>query len=102
MNLLKNIRKEKYNKEHLSKLSEMRKGKICLIKDGKWKYVAIDEIDNYINEGWKRRGVENKPSYEEIINYRDMGWSFKKIGEMYNVSESVIRQWKKKYEYNMK
>ena len=95
-----NGRKGKYEK-HLNKLSKERLNKVCIIKDGHWKYIDETELDVFLNNGWKRRGVENKPTYQEILDYRNQGLSYSKIGEMYNVNESCIRQWAKKYKQKL-
>lgn len=95
-----NGRKGKYDK-HLNKLSKDRINKICIIKDGHWKYIDETELYTFINNGWKRRGVENKPSYQEILNYRNNGMSYSKIGKIYGVNESCVRRWVKKYKQKL-
>lgn len=90
-------RKGKYDK-HLQELSKNRLNRVCVIKDGKWKYIEKDDVEKYLSEGWLKRGVENKPTYEEIIAYRKEGLSYSKIGKIYGVGESAVRNWKKKYE----
>lgn len=89
-------RKGKYDK-HLNELSKERLNKICIIKDGRWKYINEAELEDFLNNGWKRRGVENKPSYQDILEYRDKGFTYSKIGEIYGVNESCVRQWVKRY-----
>lgn len=91
-----NGRKGKYD-NHLSKLSQDRINKICIIKDGHWKYINDNELKSYIDEGWKRRGVENKPTYQELLDYRSNGLTYEKIGNIYGVGESCVRRWLKRY-----
>ena len=88
--------------EHLEKLRNERVGKICLIKDGHWKYVTKEDSEVLLKDGWKTRGVENKPSYEQILEYRKNGMSYAKIGAIYGVNESCVRRWRKKYENDTK
>ena len=87
----------KYEK-HLETLRNERIGKVCLIKDGHWKYVSKTEVDELLKEGWERRGVSEKPTYAQIIEYRAQGLSYSKIGKIYGVGESAVRRWKKTYE----
>ena len=94
-------RKGKYDK-HLKKLSNERINKICIIKDGHWKYINESELNDYINDGWKRRGVENKPTYQELLEYRTNGLTYEKIGKIYGVKESCVRQWLKNYQRKLK
>lgn len=77
--------------DHLKKLSQEREGKLCIIKNGKWKYINKDEFDTYKNDGWERRGIQDKISIDEISKLRNNGLSYSKIGEMYGVNESCIR-----------
>ena len=90
------------NKEHLNKLSQKRAGQVCIIKNNKWKYVDSCDLQSYINDGWLKRGVQKKPSYEEIIKYREQKYTYQKIGDIYNVTESCVRRWKKQYEIDKK
>lgn len=91
----KNGRNGKY-KNHLNNLTEQRRGKICIIKDGKWKYIDNDKFDEYKKLGWKRRGIKDKLNYETILKYREQGLSYQKIGDKYGVGESCIRSFFKK------
>lgn len=91
-------RQNRNYKAHLSCLSKQRKGKICIIKDGKWKYIEQNELRDYIKAGWVCRGVENKPTYEELLNLREQGLSYQRIANIYGVTESCVRRWKKRYE----
>lgn len=90
-NAQKNGRKGKYEK-HLNNLKENRIGKICIIKDGKWKYIKKEDFDDYKKYGWERRGIQDKISYDEIFEYRRNGLSFQKIADKYGVTESCIRR----------
>lgn len=94
----KKSRKNRDYKTHLSQLSKQRQGQVCLIKEGKWKYVGQDEVQKFIDLGWAYRGVKNKPTYNELLKLREQGLSYQRIGEMYGVTESCVRRWKKKYE----
>lgn len=98
-NKQKTGRKGKYEK-HLQSLSELRKNKKCIIKDGKWKYINEKDLPTFVNDGWELRGCKNKPTLLEIYNYREKGMSYREIGELYDVNESTVRKWKKKYENN--
>ena len=91
----KNCDKTKLRK-HLEKISKDRKGKVCIIKDKHWKYIKQDELDFYLKNGWKKRGVQNKPTYDEILEYRNQGLTYSKIAKIYNVTESCVRNWKNK------
>ena len=95
----KNGRKGKYDK-HLNNLTKERRGKICIIKNNTWKYINKEDFQKYENDGWKKRGVDNKPDYEQIMKYREQGFSYSKIGKIYGVGESAVRKWKKIYEKN--
>lgn len=95
----KNGRKGKFDK-HLNNLAKERCGKICIIKNNTWKYINKEDFQKYENDGWKKRGVDNKPDYEQIMKYREQGFSYSKIGKIYGVGESTVRKWKKTYEKN--
>ena len=53
-------------KQYLSNLNKNRtpsnKGRICITKDGKNKYINIDELTSYQLNGWVRGGVKRKYS----------------------------------------
>ena len=59
---------------------------------------SVDEVQKFIDLGWAYRGVKNKPTYNELLKLREQGLSYQRIGEMYGVTESCVRRWKKKYE----
>ena len=88
----KNGRVGKYNK-HLEKISKAREGKICLIKGDRRKYVSENEINHFKEDGWRLRGVENKPTKSDVEKYRNDGLSYRQIGEIYGVTESGVRNW---------
>lgn len=88
-------------KKHLQKISLERIGKISIEKNGERKYINEDEYEKYLKDGWKRRGVEYKPSYEEIKKYRENGYSYSRIGKIYGVGESCVRYWVRKFKRNI-
>ena len=82
----------KYDK-HLEKISKEREGKICITKDSKWKYIEKEFLADFKSDGWQTRGVENKPSREELEEYRKNGFTFSEIGKLYGITESGVRNW---------
>ena len=79
--------------DHISKIAKDRIGKICIMKGSRWKYIEECLLEEYKKAGWTTRGVEKKPTLDEIEKYKESGFSYSKIGEMYGVGESTVRYW---------